>query len=331
MIIHKSNLVQPSTKNFKTIWFLLMTAMASSFGLAQDNPKSLLQTSDYRMTLGDINIIALSDGSVPQNLEKLLTNVDSGEVKVLTEQNFQSPIVEASVNAYLIEIEDKLILVDAGTSELYGPSLGFLPGSIIKAGYKPEEIDAILITHIHTDHTGGLVTNGEITFPNAKVYISKKEFDFWMSPSNYLNTSERLKPYYEQAHLKIKPVIEAGKIRTFDYGNELFPGITPIASPGHTPGHTFYRVTSQGESIVFWGDILHSAAVQFANPDVTIIYDVDPTEAAKARKNAFEDAAAKEYWIAGDHLSFPGIGHIRKIDNGYRWYPINYTTRGEGQ
>lgn len=306
-----------------------LLSVFSIFG--QTELKSLVQTSDYRMKLGEAIIIALSDGSITQNLPQLLTNVEPSEIINLTEQSFQKPTVEASVNAYLIEINDKLILVDTGASELFGPTLGYLPGSLKKAGYEPAQIDAILITHIHTDHTGGLVTNGEITYPNATVYISQKEFDFWMTPENYTNASEKLKLSFDEALLKITPILKAGKIKTFEFGTELFPGITPIASPGHTPGHTLYRITSNGETIVFLGDILHFGVIQFPKPEVTIVYDVDDKKAAKARKRAFKEAAKEAYWIAGDHLSFPGIGHIRKVDKGYRYYPINYSTTGKGQ
>jgi glyoxylase-like metal-dependent hydrolase (beta-lactamase superfamily II) len=298
---------------------------------AQEKAKELAQPGSYHMLLGDIEIIAFSDGSVPLDLNKVLTNTRPGEIERLTRQNFQSPVMEASVNAYLIKTAGKLILIDAGTAELYGPSLGRLPANLIKAGYPPEQIDAVLITHIHTDHTGGLMDGDKMVFPNAEIYVSKKEAGFWLSEENYAKAPARLKKYFDEARLKMTPYVKAGKVKTFDYGAELFPGILPVASPGHTPGHTFYQVSGKGGKILFWGDIMHAAAVQFNNPDVTIAFDVDPAAAAKARKKAYEDAAAKRYWIAADHLSFPGIGHIRKTESGYSWVPINYTTTGQGQ
>lgn len=314
--------------------FCVMIGVALSYvssAFAQDTAKAFVQPGSYHMKLGDIEIIAFSDGSVPQDLEKLLTNTQPGEVKELTEQNFQTPVVEASVNAYLLKINGKLILVDAGTSELYGPSLGYLPANMIRAGYRPEQIDAVLVTHIHTDHTGGLMAGDKMVFPNADIYVSRTEADFWLSDERYAQAPARLKPYYDQARLKMLPYLKAGKVKTYEYGKELFPGILPVASPGHTPGHSFYQVTSKGEKIMFWGDIMHSAAVQFVDPAVTIVYDVDPTAAARSRKKAYEDAANGRYWVAADHISFPGIGHISKTAKGYRWFPINYTTSGAGQ
>lgn len=310
--------------------FIVASLFFTSTVSAQEKTKALPQPTSYHMLIGDIEIIAFSDGSIPQELNKLMTNTTPAEIEKLTRSNFQTPVVEASVNAYLVKTGGKLILIDAGTSELYGPSLGHLPASMISAGYDPKQIDAVLITHIHTDHTGGLMDGDKMVFPNAMIYVSKKEADFWLS-DEYTKAPDRLKPYFEQARLKMLPYVKAGKVKTFDYSTELFPGILPVASPGHTPGHSFYQVTSKGEKIMFCGDIMHVAALQFNKPDITIVYDVDPRAAAAARRKAYEDAAKGRYWIAGDHLSFPGIGHIRKIENGYNWVPVNYTTTGIGQ
>ena len=311
--------------------FIVASLFFTSTVSAQEKTKSLPQPASYHMLIGDIEIIAFSDGSIPQELNKLMTNTTPAEIEKLTRSNFQTPVVEASVNAYLVKTGGKLILIDAGTSELYGPSLGHLPASMISAGYDPKQIDAVLITHIHTDHTGGLMDGDKMVFPNATIYVSKKEADFWLSDASYAKAPDSLKPYFEQARLKMLPYVKAGKVKTFDYSTELFPGILPVASPGHTPGHSFYQVSNKGEKIMFWGDIMHVAALQFNKPDITIVYDVDPKAAAAARRKAYEDAAQGRYWIAGDHLSFPGIGHIRKMGKGYSWIPINYTTTGIGQ
>lgn len=312
----------------------LLTAVFSFLTLgtyAQKAPMTLPQAGYYHMKIGDLDLIALLDGSIEQDMDKLLTNVKPGEVKHLSEENFQHPIQELSVNAYLFKSNGKLILVDAGTSDLFGPTLGYLPESFVKAGFKPEDVDIVLITHIHADHTGGLMLGKKMVFPNATLYVSQKEYDFWLAPENYQKASKEMKPSFEKAIEKVGPYVKAGRVKTFGYEKEILPGILPIASPGHTPGHSFYKLTSKGESIVFWGDILHSAPVQFANPEITILYDVNPVEAAKARKKAFEDAAKNKYWIASDHISFPGIGHIRAVGSGYQWFPINYSTTGDGQ
>ena len=302
---------------------------------AQQQPGHYLQQpGSYEMILGDVKITALSDGSINQELKKLLINITDEEIDHLTSENFQTDENEASVNAYLFRLDGKLMMVDAGTSDLYGPSLGFLPQNLRKAGYDPLQIDIILITHIHTDHTGGLMDGDKMVFPNATIYVNKTELDYWTSDDVYQNAPADKKKYFVEAREKILPYLKSGKIKTFEFGEELFPGLTPLSAVGHTPGHTIYELISDNEKLVFWGDLLHAAAVQFPNPDVTIVYDIDQEQAAITRKEAFADAARNKYWIAADHISFPGIGHIKSDGKkSYRWYPINYTTNptGKGQ
>ena len=170
---------------------------------------------------------------------------------------------------------------------------------------------------------------GKLAFPNATVYISKPEVDFWFSADNKSKAPESLKNYYAQAEATVGPYLKAGKVKTFEYGKEVLPGILPLASPGHTPGHSFFSLESKGKKLLFWGDIMHAAAVQFADPAVTIVYDVNPAAAAAQRKKAFQDAAQKGYLVAADHLSYPGIGHIRADGKSYVWVPANYSTQVE--
>jgi len=288
----------------------------------------LNQPGYYRTQLGDYEVTALSDGTVPIHLHDILTNVSHREIDSLTTLSYQTPTEEASVNAYLLKINGKNILIDAGAAELYGPTLGHLPESLRKIGIAPEQIDAILVTHIHTDHTGGLMLDGKMVFPNATIYISKPEADFWM---NEKNKTPRLAKWFKEAEDKVGPYIKAGKVKTFEYGTPLFPGITPIDAHGHTPGHTFYALESKGEKMLFIGDMIHAASIQFPDPAVTINFDVDEKNAAIQRIKTFKDAAAKGYWLAADHISFPGIGHVRPQANGYLWIPINYSTLGSGQ
>jgi len=292
------------------------------------NNVSLDQPGYYRMQVGEFEVTALADGTIPQDFSKLLTNARPGEIDQLLKLNYLTEPVENSVNAYLIKANNKLILVDAGTADAFGPSLGFLTKSLRNAGYKPEQIDAILITHIHPDHVGGLMEGDKMVFPNATVYISKPELNFWLTDSSRKNAPEGLKYYFQNAEQKVGPYLKAGKVTAFEYGSELFPGITPIASPGHTPGHTFYALESKGQKLVFWGDIMHVASVQLTDPSVTIQYDVDPKAAAFQRKKAFNDAAKYGYWVACDHVSFPGIGHLRADGLKYVWAPANYSTYG---
>ena len=282
------------------------------------------QAGFYRLKVGAVDIIALSDGTAPLPTLDVLTNVQTGEVERLLAAAFQKPVLDTSVNSYLIIADSRLVLVDAGAGELYGPTLNKLPASLEAAGYKPEQITDILLTHIHTDHSGGLMDGARQVFPNATIHVDKREVDFWLNPANLKEAEEERKKYFREAVAKVKPYVDAGKVKTFDGGAQLFPGIRSIASPGHTPGHSFYALESKGEKIVFWGDIMHVAEAQFPNPSITIIFDVDSKAAAAQRRKAYADAAKSGYLVAAAHVSFPGIGHLRSEGDGYRWIPIPY-------
>lgn len=309
----------------------LISLSLFSLPASAQSTHTIAQPGYYRMQLGGFEVIALSDGTIPQDLPKLLTNTHPGEIERLLNFNYQQSPVETSVNTYLVKANNKLLLIDAGTAGAYGPTLGHMLESLSNAGYKPEQIDAVLLTHIHPDHTGGLMQDGKMAFPNATIYISKPEVDFWFSEENKQKATGDLKAYFDFAEKNVGPYLKAGKVKTFTAGARLFPGITPLASPGHTPGHTFYALESKGQKLVFMGDIMHAAAVQLADPSVTIRYDVDPKAAAAARKAAFANAVKDNYWIAIDHVSFPGIGHLRADGAKYSWIPANYSSYASGE
>lgn len=320
-------------KKASSIYFTGLLSVTLTFtATAQNNTiQHFNQSGYYQMALGDMQITALSDGTTPQKLNELLQNAKPGEIKQLMNANFQSEILECSVNAYLVKTGGRLILIDVGTSDVYGPALGHLTANLEKIGYKPEQIDAILLTHIHMDHIGGLTKGNELTFPNADVYISKMDADYYLSSSNKEKAPESMKRFFEGATSKLSPIIKAGKLKTFEFGNEIFPGVLPIASPGHTPGHSFYALESKGQKIIFWGDIMVSDVVQFADPSITSVYDYNMKEAMATRKKALADAAAKGYWVGISHSSFPGIGHISSDGKKYKLIPINYSSNGNGQ
>ncbi|MDO9435801.1 MAG: MBL fold metallo-hydrolase [Hydrogenophaga sp.] len=279
----------------------------------------------YRMMLGDFEITALSDGTVDLPVDKLLTNTQPGKVTTALNQSFLKAPLETSVNAYLINTGDKLVLVDTGASGLFGPTLGKLQANLKAAGYQPEQVDAVVITHMHADHVGGLMAGDQRAFPNATVHADQHDADFWLSQANMDKAPADAKGFFQGAMASLNPYVAAGKFKPFNGNTELVPGIKAMASPGHTPGHSTYVVESKGQKLVLWGDLMHVAAVQFANPAVTIAFDTDSKAAAAQRQKAYADAAKNGYWVAAAHLSFPGIGHLRRDGKGYRFVPANYS------
>lgn len=279
----------------------------------------------YRMMLGDFEITALSDGTVGLEFEKLLTRATPGQTKSALGRAFLKDPIETSVNAYLVNTGSKLVLIDTGAGKLFGPTLGGIVASLKAAGYQPEQVDEIYITHMHPDHVGGLTVDGKAAFPSAVVRADKRDAEHWLSQKTLDAAPKDEKGFIEGAMASLKPYVDAGKLKAFDGATELVPGVKAVAAYGHTPGHAIYVVESKGQRLVLWGDLMHLAAVQFPNPAVTIKFDTDSRAAAIQRKKAFADAAKGGYWVGAAHLPFPGIGHLRSEGSGYAFVPANYS------
>lgn len=316
---------------------LLSTAVALSLAVsapvfAVDNAStaaSYQQVADsYSFPLGDLQITALSDGTVPQDLHKLLIGTSHSHTDDLLDKKFLANPVEASINAFLIQSAKHAILVDTGSGDLFGPGYGGkLLDSLTSVGVKASDVTDILITHIHTDHTGGLVRDGLPAFPNATVHVGAPDLSFFLDPSNSQKTGYA-DQYFDEAAKTIGVYEALGKVKTFGHGDEILPGVTTSLHPGHTPGSAFFTVRSKDRSITFIGDVVHVAAVQFPEPNITIVYDVKPEDAATVRKETFGELAERRQLVAAPHLPFPGVGYIRAEGAGsFSWHPVEYRNR----
>ncbi len=281
-----------------------------------------------RFELGDMHMTVLSDGTVAQDLHKITTNTSPGELERRLYAQFLTNPVEASINVVLIETGSRLVLVDTGSGELFGPGNGGkLPSALAAVGVRPQQITDILLTHVHSDHSGGLFVDGKMAFPNALVHVGKPDVDFFLNPANSAKTGYDIH-YFNEGIKTLKPYVDAGKVRAFTGTTEVIPGITATLHPGHTPGTAFYVAESRGEKITFIGDTIHFGAVQFPNPNITVIYDVDPKVASAVRNQQFALLAQNRMLVAAPHLPFPGVGHLRaEPSGGYTWVPIDYTNR----
>jgi len=313
----------PSAAALAFAAFGLVTAARAAAPMAKTQAPGF-----YRFSVGSFEVTAISDGTVKLPMNKLLTSVKPEKVEAAFKRAYLAPDDETSDNCYLVNTGTKLVLIDTGAAGLFGPTLGKLQANLKAAGYQPEQVDEIYITHIHPDHVGGLIANGAIAFPNATLRIDKADVDFWLDEAKMKAAPEASKGFFQGAMASVNPYVAAKKLSTFTGATELVPGVRAEPSHGHTPGHTTYIVESDGQKLELWGDLMHAAAVQFPDPSVTIQFDTDSKAAAAARKSAYADAAKKGYLVGITHVSFPGVGHLRAAANGkgYDWFPLNYSS-----
>ncbi len=276
-----------------------------------------------RMKVGKIEITALCDGYTNLN-EKLFPKANEARAKELRAAAFLKPgEMPIPVNAFLVNTGDKLILIDAGNALNYGPTMGHLPDALEAADIEPEQIDAVLVTHVHPDHTNGLLTDkGARAFPKAELIIQKREHDFWNDPAKLGGATPGMKRLLDMAIPVFKPY--AKQTRMFEGATEIFPGIRSVPLFGHTPGHTGYMITSGTDTLFVWGDVVHLAPFQFAEPEWSIVYDGDPDMAIATRKKTLDMVATDKIAVVGAHLPFPGKGHVVKAGTGYQFVPSGF-------
>jgi glyoxylase-like metal-dependent hydrolase (beta-lactamase superfamily II) len=334
--ISKGNIML-KLKPFAAVSMLLMTQLSVAGGdngfiekstVEQVSTVQFQQQGINRFKLGTYEITAFSDGTVPQDLHVLLKGTTEAEINQLLKNVHLANPVEASINVFLIDTGTKLILVDSGAGSFFGKGYGGkLLERLSSAGYLASQITDILITHIHTDHSGGLVKDGEAIFQNATIHVGKADLDFFLDNKNQDGVNGYDKTYFQQATASLKPYQKLGHINPIKGKTKIFNGIQAIPTAGHTPGHYFYKVESQGKSITFIGDSVHVESIQLPKPEITITYDVDQTAAAEQRSKQFSLLAKERSLIAAPHLPYPGIGYINQDTYGYKFVRAEFRDR----
>ncbi len=316
-------------KGATTLAGIAAVTSAPSLAVAAASKQHFQSPGFYRMALGELEITALLDGTLPLPLPQMYRDVAAEDASQLLRGAHRDIPTDTSVNAFLVNDGKRLVLIDAGTGHYLGNEVGHLVRNLEASGYKPSEIDHIILTHVHTDHSGGLVQDGKRVFENATLHVPEREMEFWLKTAPDARPEGLNQQLFKEAEECLRPYLQQNRIVTYGDNAEVLPGFRSILRPGHTPGHSSIMVESRGRKLVFWGDITHGDIVQFKQPDVTIEFDVDRPSAVQSRRQALAAAVADGYLVAGAHIAFPGIGNVLAQEDHFDWMPVNYSD-GEG-
>jgi glyoxylase-like metal-dependent hydrolase (beta-lactamase superfamily II) len=277
----------------------------------------------YRRQVGDIVVTALNDGYIEADPAVLL-NISPEEARRLLAAALEPSRPRITVNAFAVHSAGRVALIEAGSGSTLGPTLGRLYGNLAAAGIAVADIDTVLLTHMHPDHSNGLTdAEGAPIFANATLRLHRQELAYWLDDTAYARATERGRWYFETARAQVPAYRD--RLETFVQG-AVFPGVSAMPIPGHTPGHTAYVISSAGQSLMIWGDIVHVPEVQIRRPQTGIAFDVDPDAAVATRMRVLDMVASDRLLIAGMHTHFPAFAHIARNGPGYELIPENWSS-----
>ncbi len=287
----------------------------------------------YRFKVGASECIAVSDGSLtyappmfppPATLlfgdvpaEVLAPLLGKHDVRLEQWTKWTSPYT-----CLLINVSHRHALVDTGAGG-FAPSTGRLLQSLGAAGVAPDDIDTVILTHAHPDHTGGNIdAEGKLTFPNARYVMWKSDWDFWTSDKAAKKLGEHGKMLVELAQRNLPPIRD--RVDLLDHETEILPGIRAIAAPGHTPGHMAVAISSEGQRLLCVGDtVLHPMHLE--QPEWYAVVDVVPQQVIITRRQLLNKAAAEKALVLAFHFPFPGLGHAVPRGTAWQWQPIRFS------
>ena len=263
--------------------------------------------------IGSIKVTSLLDGELVLPAEVLL-NLKDEDAQTIRDNN-ENKLSSSNINAYLIQSGERNLLVDAGCRELFGPTCGFIKDALAEAGVSTQQVTDVFLTHLHPDHIAGtLNTDGTAVFNNAQLHLVDIEYDFWIKENfdavevngaDWANLAQAVVTAYKD------------RLNLLSQGKEIMPGVNTVAIPGHTPGHSGFRVDSGNESLMHLGDILHLQNLQLIDPNVSTVFDIDYDTALLSRKRVLDMVSTDKNLCTSGHWLSPKFGHIERHGQGF--------------
>jgi glyoxylase-like metal-dependent hydrolase (beta-lactamase superfamily II) len=280
----------------------------------------------YRYKVGDIEVTAINDGFWARPLDAgFVKNAPLEEVQKAQEQYFlPTNVTPIPFTTSVLRTGGRLVLIDTGNGNSGAPTSGTWMTNFKAAGFDPAQVNTIIISHFHGDHINGMrLKDGTAVFPNAEVMVSAPEWGFWMDDGKMAAAPEGLKGNFNNARRVFGPM--AKDVKQYESGKELAPGVTTVAAPGHTPGHSAYVVSSGNAKLILMSDTTNHPALFVRRPEWQAVFDMDGNQAVETRKKLLDMAASEKARVAFYHAPFPANGYIAKSGSGYEFVPAQWT------
>ncbi|MGF9759427.1 MBL fold metallo-hydrolase [Microvirga sp. 0TCS3.31] len=278
----------------------------------------------YRYKVGDIEVTAINDGFAQRPLEGFVRNAELSQVQQAMQDAFiPGNALPITFNTLVLNSGGRLTLIDTGNGDMGAPTSGRWMANFRAAGFDPAQVNTVVISHFHGDHINGLrLKDGTAVFPNAEVMVPAAEWTFWMDDARMNQAPEGIKGAFQGVRRVFGPI--ANNVKRYEMDKEVVPGLTAVAAPGHTPGHTAYMLSSGSGKLMIMSDTTNHPALFVRNPDWSAVFDMDADQARATRRRMLDMAASERAQVAFYHAPFPATGHIAKDGNGFRFVSVQW-------